>query len=88
MLITCKTTFPSLDHFSDTQESISTRRVPRSRNTHAPRTLAGMGSGKATEAAYFMLLEETDTLLMQAIFNLELHKLVQASSESWLSSVI
>lgn len=87
MLITCKTTFPSLDHFSDT-EFISTRRVPMSRNTHAPRTLAGTGSGKATEAAYFMLLEGTDTLLMQTIFNLELHKLVQASSESGLSSVI
>lgn len=41
-----------------------------------------MGSGKTMEAAYFMLFKDVDILLMQAIFNLELHKLVQSHSES------
>lgn len=34
------------------------------------------------EAAYFMLFKDVDILLMQAIFNLELHKLVQSHSQS------
>lgn len=34
------------------------------------------------ETAYFTLLKDTDILLMQAIFKVELHKLVQTNSES------
>lgn len=35
-----------------------------------------------------MLLKDVDILLMQAIFNFQLHKLAQTSSEVALSSVV
>lgn len=80
MLFTYKTIFPLLGHFSNTQESITTTRVPKSHNTCALGTLVGVSSDY--RGTCFMPLKDMDVFLMQGIFNLELHQSAQTNSDN------